>query len=293
MEFLSLGRKFTNQEKSKAAILSVPYEATTSFIKGCSKGPESIIEASSHVELFDDELKIKPHVVGISSHIVGGLDNNHELNLKKIGNKFLDLYKKGKFVLSLGGEHSISIGIVDALSTTEKSISVIQFDAHADFRNYYQKSNFSHACTMRRIYEKVSSISQVGIRSLSNPEFNFMKKEKIEPIYAWEMETMDAESIIERVRRSTGDNVYITFDVDYFSTEVIQDTGTPEPGGPGWYKTLKILKGIFECKNVVSMDIVELIGSDEPSSSSFSTALLARKCIGYKFFCSKKTKLSF
>ena len=139
MEFLSLGRKFTNQEKSKVAILSVPYEATTSFIRGCSKGPESIIETSSHVELFDEELKIKPHVVGISSHIVEELDNNHELNLKKIGNKFLDLYKKGKFVLSLGGEHSISIGIVNALSTVEKSISVIQFDAHADFRNYYQK----------------------------------------------------------------------------------------------------------------------------------------------------------
>lgn len=288
MEFLSLGRKYTNLEKSKVAILSVPYEVTTSFIKGCSKGPESIIVASSHVELFDEELKVKPHVVGISSYTVGGFDNNHELNLKEIGSKFLDLYKKGKFVISLGGEHSISIGIVEALSTVQKNLSVIQFDAHSDLRNYYQKSNYSHACTMRRIYEKVSSVSQVGIRSLSNPEFNFMKKEKINPIFAWEMENMSSEEIVDRIKKSTFENVYITFDVDYFSTEVIQDTGTPEPGGPGWYKTLKILKGIFECKNVVSMDIVELIGSDKPSYSSFSTALLARKCIGYRFFSNKK-----
>ena len=288
MEFLSLGRKFINSEKSKAAILSVPYEATTSFIKGCSKGPESIIKASSHVELFDEELNTKPHVVGISSHIVENFNNNHELNLKKIGNKFLELYKKGKFVLSFGGEHSISIGIIDTLSTVEKKLSVIQFDAHADFRNYYQGSNYSHACTMRRIYEKVSSISQIGIRSLSNPEFNFVKKEKLNPIFAWEMESMGSQEIVERIRESTVDNVYITFDVDYFSTEVIKDTGTPEPGGPSWYKTLRILKGIFECKNVVGMDIVELIGSYDSSYSSFSAALLARKCIGYKFFCNKK-----
>ena len=287
MEFLSLSRKFTRPEKSKVAILSVPYEATTSFIKGCNKGPESIIKASSHVELFDEELKIKPHVVGISSHIVEDFNNNHELNLKKIGNKFLELYKKGKFVLSFGGEHSISTGIVDALSTVEKKLSVIQFDAHADLRNYYQKSNYGHACTMRRIYEKVYSISQVGIRSLSNPEFNFMKKEKLNPIFAWEMESMGSQEIVERIRESTVDNVYITFDVDYFSTEVIKDTGTPEPGGPGWYKTLDILREIFECKKVIGIDIVELVGGNDSFYSAFSAALLARKCIGYKFFVTR------
>ena len=142
----------------------------------------------------------------------------------------------------------------------------------------------SHACVMRNIFEFTSNIVQVGVRSLSQSEYNFARTHKINILWARDMEYLSTQQILERILNSLTDRVYITFDVDYFSLDVISDTGTPEPGGPGWFKTLEILEGIFKHKEVIAMDVVELIGKQEDSFSAFSAALLIKKCLVYKFF---------
>lgn len=283
--FLSIGKKFSNLSSSKAVVLKIPYEMTTSFVSGCKDGPNSIINASAHVELYDEKYEVKPHIVGVSTQEVTGFTKNHDKNLRVIGNDFLKYYKKGKFVVGLGGEHSITIGIVNALSKVNKKFSIIQFDAHADLRSYYQKSHNSHACVMRRAMEKVPNAIQIGIRSIGEQEGSFIDRHKLNILWAYEMETMTSGEILERVFEAiSNDDVYLTFDVDYFSLDIIRSTGTPEPGGPGWYKTLRVLEGIFKKYSVIGMDVVELIGNDEDATSAFSAALLVRKCLANKFF---------
>jgi agmatinase len=287
MNFLSVGNKFKNLSNSKAVVLKVPYEMTTSYGLGSDKGPEAIVKASTYVELFDEELNVKPHTVGISTQQVTDFTSDHEKNLELIGKNYVKYLGKDRFVIALGGEHSITIGIVGELTKKVRDLSVVQFDAHTDLRNFYQKSNYSHACTMRRVYDMTPKIAQVGIRSFSESEFNFMKKKNLKPITAFDMENMKDDDLIDKTLGNLSDNVYITFDVDYFALDIVSDTGTPEPGGPGWYKTLRLLRGIFEKKNVIGMDVVELVGRNDDDSSNvsaFSAALLVKKCITYKFF---------
>lgn len=160
----------------------------------------------------------------------------------------------------------------------------MQFDAHADLRKYYGKSYLSHASVMRNILKFTSNIVQVGIRSLSEGEYNFARDQRLDILWAREMHCLSTSQILERILSSLTNKVYITFDLDYFSLDVISDTGTPEPGGLGWFKTLDILEGVFKNTEVVGMDFVELISKQGYSSSAFSTALLIKKCLVYKFF---------
>ena len=281
-------------------VLSVPYEETVSFLQGTKLGPKAIIDASANVELYDEEVKEKVHTVGIytAEPINFGNQNSHEKNLEIIEKEFSKLLEMGKFVISLGGEHSMTIGLFKGAHKRFKDVSVLQFDAHADLRSFYGKSKYSHACVMRRIHEITPNIVQVGVRSLSEPEASFIERKKIKVLYAQEMEELSAEEIVERIVSALTEKVYITFDVDYFALDVVRDTGTPEPGGPGWYKTLKILRGVFSRKDVVGMDVVELCGGEGSEISAFNTALLVKKCIAYKFFAkegslrSQKEKLT-
>lgn len=290
MDFLSIPKKFSDLHRAKNVILKIPYESAISYGGGCHLGPDAIVKASGYVELFDEEFNIKPHTSGISTESFSVFTEDHEQNLKKIGKEFVKYTQMGKFVIALGGEHSITIGIIQGLTKLYKNLSVIQFDAHADLRNYFQKSYYNHACTMRRVYEIVPRISSVGVRSFSESEFNFMRKKEINPISSRDVQNLPTAYILERMLDSIGDDVYITFDIDYFSLALVRDTGTPEPGGPGWYKTLDILRSIFEHRNVVGMDVVELVGGKVNGSSdvsAFTTASLVKKCVVYKLVSTK------
>lgn len=288
MSFLKISKKYSTKETSQVAILGVPYEKTTSYVKGCASGPKAIVQASHYVELFDDEFHVIPHRLGIYTHMMKNFSISHEENLRRIGNTYKNLYQEGKFVIALGGEHSITYGIVNELLRTAPSLSIVHFDAHADLRSYYQGSKLSHACVMRRIYEKTDRIAHLGVRSFSSEEYSFMRKTDPNIIYGSDLQQTPLDDIFQQLSRTLNDDIYITFDVDFFSSDIIPSTGTPEPGGIGWYKTLHILRVLFERYNVVGMDIVELIGNEHDKVSPFNAALLAKKCITYKHFAKKK-----
>lgn len=284
MNFLDIPAKFDDLKTAKNVVLKIPYEQTVSYIEGAHRGPENLIEASAFVELFDEKFKVVPHLQGIATLEVEHLLGEHHENLLKIGENYLDYFSQEKFVIGVGGEHSVTIGILAKLyKKLGNTFSVLQFDAHTDLRQEFEGSEYSHACVMRRVSENLDNFVQVGIRSMCEEEYDFVESSAYTGniLFAQDIYEMSAEEIARHILSSLKhDAVYLTFDVDYFDLAVIRSTGTPEPGGPDWYKTLKILEIIFREKNVIGADVVELIGDEEVSA--FNAALLVKKLIVLK-----------
>jgi len=186
--------------------------------------------------------------------------------------------KKNKFVTVLGGEHSISIGTIRAFNECFDNLTVLHIDAHADLRKEYLGSKFNHACTVYEANQNTNLI-QVGIRSMDIIEKTVMDEEKV--YFAHEMAVDDTwvDSAIDQMT----ENVFITFDLDALDPSILPSTGTPEPGGLFWYETLDFLKQVFEEKNVVGFDIMELCPNKNDKSSDFLAAKLYYKMLSYKF----------
>lgn len=267
-------------EKAKAIILPVPYEGTASYGSGTAEGPEAIIQTSRHMELYDWELDCeiykKPGIFTIDSLPVQKLPA--EKMIGAVEKKYQELVGVGKFVAMLGGEHSISYAADRPLRQKYPDLSILQWDAHADLRDSWEGTPFSHACAMRRFYDQAKKIVQVGIRSLSAEEAKFIKKNKLRA-NLFTPEEFDVKKIVSRLSR----NVYITIDLDGFDPSVIPATGTPEPGGLFWSDFLKLMRAVFENKNVVGFDVVELAPIKGQPASDFLAALAVYKMIGYKF----------
>ena len=249
--FLAIEESVSNYDFSKVVILPVPYEATTSYGKGTGKGPMGIINASHYVELFDEELNRE-----LCNEI--GICTLKELNMKdKKGKKALDFIyknvneqiKNGKFVITLGGEHSISTAPIKAHFDNYENLSILHFDAHSDYRQEYEGSIYSHASFAARVAEFTKDIVQVGIRAQCKEEYDFIKENNLKTFYAFEIRNgkygYDWEN---KVIDSLKENVYITFDVDYFDPSVMPSTGTPEPLGFYWEETLRLLKKLGKQK---------------------------------------------
>jgi agmatinase len=286
--FLNISSQYSSFKNSKAIVVPFPYESSTSYGKGTKFGPDAVISASSQVELFDEEFQEEVYKkIGICTWSV----TKHA----KSGKFYLPLVKEirkiisaNKFPIILGGEHSITRGATEALGEKYKTFSVLQFDAHADLRDTYERNKFSHACAMRRVLgqKEIKSLIQVGIRNISNDpkdgsEFDFYKKnqKKIKTFWAKDMSKWKISEILKNLEK----NVYLTFDVDVFDPGIMPSTGTPEPGGINWYQALEILKEVFCQKNVIGCDIVELSPIKNLSAPDFMIAKLIYKMIGYKF----------
>lgn len=279
--FGCLPEKFSYSE-AKVVILPVPYEATTTYKKGCGEAPLSIIQASRFVELYDEELECEPYKIGIYTKDEMEFSlTDLEKPLKEIKNYVKKVIDDNKFPVIIGGEHTVSLGCVLAFKGKYPSLSVLQFDAHPDLRNFYQKTKFSHATVARRILENFPVV-QVGIRTLSKEEAKFYKNNSVIVFFAREiLNNLDLDKIIS----SLSDNVYITIDMDVFDPSIVPAVGTPEPGGLSWYDVLKILKEVFKKKNVVGVDVVEVSPiAGAGHLSEFVAAKLIYKIIGYKFF---------
>ena len=277
--FAEIADSYSNYESSKAAILPFPYEKTTCYGKGTEKGPEAIIKASSQMELYDDELG-NVFEVGICTLNELKVDEKPE-QMPEIGcSNVQNLLKDNKFVVTLGGEHSITSGIVKAFREKFNDLSVLQIDAHADLREDYEGTRYSHACTMKRTIE-ICPIVQVGIRSLSFEESEFIKEKKLKIF--WAKDIFDNDNWFDEAISRLSKNVYITIDLDGFDPSIMPSVGTPEPGGLGYYQVLRFLKKVCEKKNVVGFDIVELCPNENEVSSDFTAARLVYKLIGYKF----------
>ncbi|MEW6702715.1 MAG: agmatinase, partial [Bacteroidota bacterium] len=207
-----------------------------------------------------------------------------EKSLDKIYKEVATHINAGKFVVTLGGEHSLSTAPIKAHHERYPNLSILQIDAHSDLRQSYEGSKYSHASVMARVAEFNQNIVQVGIRAQSKDENEYRKQKQIKTFYAREIKMgMYGENWKELVVQNLSDNVYITFDVDGFDPSLLPATGTPEPGGLFWDETMNLLKTIGLEKNIVGFDVVELAPSKYHSSSNFIAAKLVYKILNYAF----------
>jgi agmatinase len=249
---------------------------------GTAEGPESIIDASYHLEIYDEELDREPSDLGICTLESLKMPADGAEMVQTIFKTTNDLLAKDKFIISVGGDHSITTGYCKALRDKYPTLSVIQLDAHADLRHSYEGSIYSHASVMARIREMTTQTLQLGIRSMSKPEADLVKNKELS-LYTMDMirgAAFNLESALEKLP----DPVFITFDVDVFDWSVVRSTGTPEPGGLLWDETLDMLRTIFRKKNIVGFDVVELSHDKSDPNSAFAVAKLIYKMIGYKFY---------
>ena len=261
------------QENGAINILPVPYDKTTTWIKGADKGPRAILEASKALELYDIETGTEVYKKGIQTCSFLKVSDDPELMAREVEEMVLLLRATGKFVVTLGGEHSVSIGAVRAHNSSVENMCVLQLDAHADLRDEYEGSKYNHACVTARVKE-ICPVVQVGIRSMDIEEVSKADPDSI--FYARDI--MGSADWIEKVIEQTCQNVYVTIDLDVFDPSIMPSTGTPQPGGLDWYQVTKLLKTLSEQRNVVGFDMVELC----PNEGNKAPDLLAAKLV-YKF----------
>jgi agmatinase len=267
-------------ERARAVVLPVPYEGTVSYGGGTALGPAAILRASTQVELYDEQLAIEPYRAGIfTDPLLDVRERSTEDVVRRVRRRVGELMDDGKWVVMLGGEHSITPGAVAAAAERREGLQVVQLDAHADLRQTYEGSALSHACAMARCVE-IAPVHAVGIRNYSIDEAEWIRRgiPGYRIVHGWEME---GEGWIERVIEPlVGRSVYLTFDLDYFDPSIVPATGTPEPGGGTWWPTLRLLDRLFVAADVVAADVVELAPIEGLHHADFTAARLVHKLIG-------------
>ena len=280
--FLGLEEEWSRWQDAAAVVLPVPYEATTSFGSGAREGPEALLQASRHVELYDEELDAEPHEQGICTLPALELTGRGpEQAVRELADAYRDLLDAAgdRLVVAVGGEHSLSSA--PALAWHERlgdDLSVLQLDAHSDLRDSYHGTPWSHACVMRRILDRTPEIVAVGIRALTRDERAVIREHGIRTVFA---EELRRPGWVEKAVEGLRENVYVTFDVDFFDPSLVPATGTPEPGGGDWWQALDLLRAVFRERTVVGADVVELAPRPGESASAVVAAKLVHKMIGY------------
>ncbi len=267
--------------ESAAVILPIPFDRTTSYGQGTNHGPRELLLASAQVELWDEELGIDVHARGMFTApemdlAALGLDEAIA-TIGRVTGRMLDA---GKFLVALGGEHSITSPIVGAAAARHAGLSVLQIDAHADLRDSYLDEPHSHACAMRRTLAHAPLV-QVGIRNLSEEEATALPGLATTIFYDWNMR--DDPRWIDKAVAALSDTVYITIDLDGLEPGLMPAVGTPEPGGLSWRELLTLLRRTFETRRVVAGDVVELCPIPGLASPNFVAARLVYKLLTYKF----------
>lgn len=284
--FLGADLPETPYEASQVVVLPLPFERTTSYGRGTEKGPEGLLVASGYVELYDEELGIEPLQQGICT-VPAFLPPSEDLAaaMTEMEAEVRRHMEAGKFVVTLGGEHALTLAPVRAARATFGDIGVVQFDAHGDLRESYGGTPYSHAAVMRRVVELGIPTLAVGLRAVSAPEAAFAREAALPIIWGHEVHEDEIRGSSERFEKmldALPEQIYLTFDIDFFDPALVPSTGTPEPGGGTWYPTLRLLRRLFEKKTVVAMDVVELAPVEGSPSSDFVAAKLVHKCLAYR-----------
>ena len=283
--FLGLDEAASAFSRARAVVLPVPYEATTSYGGGTRAGPGAILESSRYIELWDQELGTDPSTVGI--HTLPSLELSRG-GPKEAMVELEEAYRQiredleDRFLVMLGGEHSISAPAIRAVaSQVSGRLQVLQMDAHADLRGSYEGTPHSHASAMRRVLD-VADVVAVGVRGISREEVEVAEEESgVRLFYA--DKTWEDEGWMDRALETLGDPVYLTFDVDYLDPSLVPATGTPEPGGGDWYRTLRFLRRVFRERTVLACDVVELAPIPGMPAPDFLVAKLVYKLLAYRF----------
>lgn len=276
--YAGIPEEFSKLERSKIVLIPVPYDGTSTWQKGADKGPEAFLKASENMELYDIETDSEAYKKGV--YLAESIleDSSPEAMVNEVHQVTKKYINKNKFVTLFGGEHSISIGSIRAFNECFDNLTVLQIDAHADLRKEYNGSPYNHACA---VYEanQTTNLVQVGIRSMDISEKRIMNLDKVFFAHDMALNEYWMDDVIDQLSQ----NVFITFDLDAIDPSLLPSTGTPEPGGLFYYETLEFLKRVFNEKNVVGFDMVELCPNENEKSSDFLAAKLYYKMLSYKF----------
>ncbi len=278
INFGYLPEEYSNQANAGVVILPVAFDGTSTWLKGADNGPNAILEASANMELYDIETDSEVYKKGIfTEQTIGGEISTEEM-IKTVTETIKYYLEQNKFTIIIGGEHSVSIGSINAHAEKFDNLTVLQLDAHSDLRQEYNGSKYNHACVMARTKE-ICPIVQVGIRSMDYSE----KKSIDTSAMFFAKDIYDNIEWIKKVISKLSDNVYITIDLDVFDPSIMPSTGTPEPGGLLWYDVLALLKEVAGRKNISGFDVVELCPDENNKAPDFLAAKLIYKLLSYKF----------
>jgi len=278
LEFGDFENNFTTWDNSQVVILPVPFDATSTWIKGADKGPAALLDASYNLEFYDIETDSEVYLRGIFTDLPLVVANSPELMSGQVYDKVKSYIDAGKFAITLGGEHSVSIGTMQAHCECYKDVTILQLDAHSDLRPDYHGSKYNHACVMSRARE-MAPILQVAIRSMDVCEKPYIDPERV----FFAKDIYDNYNWIDTLCGKLTSNVYITIDLDAFDSGIMPSTGTPEPGGLDWWTALRLLKAVAKKANIVGFDIVELCPNDHNKAPDFLAAKLLYKLLSYKY----------
>jgi agmatinase len=285
MSFLTfLDLKYRPVKEAETVILPIPYEATTTYGAGTREGPEAVLAASRQLENWDEELNLD---VSAKVRIATAAPLSPEAAgpqamLDKIRRTVQPWIGEGKLIIALGGEHTISLALVQAAQTKYPDLHIVALDAHADFRERYEGSPLSHACTLRRLYELGRPMTLLGVRAFSEEESNFLfvaprfNKFSARTLHSPEGWT----AALAHLEKIPGP-VYLTIDADVLDPGVMPGVGTPEPGGLSYYQVLDIIRTLTKRGPVVGLDLVELTPLPGNRVSEYTAARIIYKALGY------------
>lgn len=276
--FGAVAEEFCRYETASIAILPVPYDGTSTWMKGASRGPQALVDASAHMELYDIETDFEVFKHGIVTMDAVPCPDNPEEMVNVVYKGARPILEDGKFVVGIGGEHTISVGLVRAVAEKFRNLSVLQFDAHADTRNEYEGNRYNHACVMSRIGELCPYV-QAGIRSMDASEREKLNRDRI----CFAHEILQTSDVIPRMLNGLTRDVYITIDLDVFDPSIMPSTGTPEPGGLDWYTLLRLIEWVVRKKNVVGIDVTELLPNPASRAPEFVAAKLVYRVLSMVF----------
>jgi len=286
MSFCGLPSNAAAYAQAPTVILPIPFDKTSTWLKGADKGPAAIIEASKYLEFYDIETDTEVYKEGIFTakplHAASS-----SILFKKTDIRVSQYLNDKKLVVTLGGDHSVSIGVFKSYARHFRNLSILHLDAHADSRDSYEGSPYNHACVMARAREFTKNIISVGIRSMDSSEHARIERKKM--FFAHDI--YNSDKWINNAVRLLTDSVYITIDVDVFDPGIMPSTGTPEPGGLGWYQIMKLLASVSKSKRIVGFDVVELCPS-EHKASDFLAAKLIYTLLSYIYANKPSSKRS-
>ncbi|MEJ5260773.1 MAG: agmatinase [Anaerohalosphaeraceae bacterium] len=272
--------RYTDFRTAQIVILPVPYDQTSTWIKGADKGPEAILKASKNLEFYDILTDSEVFRKGIATDApVQGCPTPDEM-VEQVRRRMLGYFQKSKFPVLLGGEHSVSIGAFQAAAQSFSNLTVLQLDAHADTREEYEGSIYNHACVMARA-RQLCPIVQAGIRSMDSCEKPALDKTRV--FFAHQIAADPQRRWMDALLSLLTENVYLTIDLDVFDPSLMPATGTPEPGGLGWYEVISLIEQLCENRNVIGMDVVELCPRDHLWACEFLAAKLIYQTLSFRF----------
>lgn len=269
--FGGLPGELCQYDTAAVAVLPIPYDGTSTWMKGAHMGPAALLEASANMELYDIETDSSPCEHGIVTMPPVICPDDPELMVRQVYERARPIVADGKFLVGIGGEHSITVGLVRALAGRYDDLSVLQFDAHSDTRDKYEGSSYNHACVMARVGD-LCPYAQVGIRSMDSSELGRLDRQRT--FFAHNVMAGGVD-IVDQMMKALTRHVFITIDLDVLDPSVMPSTGTPEPGGLDWYKLIRLIEAVVKEKVVVGFDVTELL----PNPSNRAPDFLAAKLI--------------